>query len=81
MAAKKIVRRGWNLSKSDAGSIIRFIYREYKNDMARPAFTQNLVYDLDQGSRVVFQSVELDVVDATNTEVRYKLLSGFPNYE
>ena len=23
----------------------------------------------------------LDVVDATNTEIRYKLLSGFPNYE
>jgi hypothetical protein len=45
LAAKKIVRRGWNLSKSDAGSIIRFIYREYKNDMARPAFTQNLVSD------------------------------------
>ncbi|HAU82780.1 MAG TPA: hypothetical protein DCW39_02030 [Betaproteobacteria bacterium] len=64
-----------------AESIIRFMYREYKNDMARPAFTQNLVYDLDQGSRVVFQSVELDVVDATNTEIRYKLLSGFPNYE
>ena len=64
-----------------ADDVIRFMYREFKNDMARPAFTQNLVYDLKQGNRVVFRSVELEVVDANNTEIRYRLLSGFPDIE
>ena len=63
------------------GSTIRFMYREYKDDLARPAFTQNLVYDLKQSNNVVFQSVELEVLEATNTEIRYKLISGFPDFE
>ena len=47
------------------GSTIRFMYREYKDDLARPAFTQNLVYDLKQSNNVVFQSVELEVLEQT----------------
>lgn len=64
-----------------AESIVRFMYREYKDDMARPAFTQNLVYDLNQSNRIVFQSVELEVIEANNAEIKYRLLSGFPDYE
>ena len=64
-----------------AGSVIRFMYREYKDDMARPAFTQNLVYDMSQSDRIVFRSLELEVVEATNSELRYLVISGFPNFE
>ena len=64
-----------------AGDVVRFMYREYKDDMARPAFTQNLVYDLGESSRIMFRSVEIDVVEAKNSEIKYRLLSGFPDYE
>lgn len=57
------------------------MYREYKDDMARPAFTQNLVYDLGESNRIMFRSVEIDVVEAKNSEIKYRLLSGFPDYE
>lgn len=64
-----------------ANSIVRFMYREYKDDMARPAFTQNLVYDLNKSNRIVFQSVEQEVIDANNAEIKFRLLSGSPDYE
>lgn len=41
---------------------IRITYREYIKDMARPAFFQDLTYDLDQSSIIQFRSIKIQVI-------------------
>jgi hypothetical protein len=38
-----------------SGSTLRVTYREYVNDLARPAFYQELSYDLNESSEIVFK--------------------------
>lgn len=59
------------------GSSLKFIYREYINDMARPAFNQELQYDLNESNIVGFKGLRIEVVNATNTNIEYKILSSF----
>ena len=59
------------------GSSLKFIYREYVNDMARPAFNQELQYDLNESNIIGFKGLRLEVVNATNTNIDYKILSSF----
>lgn len=60
-----------------AGDVLRLSYREFQSDLARPAFTQELSYDMSEGRTVGFQGVRIDVLEATNTVLRYKVLSRF----
>jgi hypothetical protein len=59
------------------GNGIKFIYREFVNDYARPAFTQELQYDLSDDSIIGFRGLRLEVVNATNTKIEYKILNHF----
>lgn len=59
------------------GNIIKVIYREYSNDMARPAFTQNLDYDLGEGDIISFKGCKIKVINAKNTGIQFKILSTF----
>lgn len=61
-----------------SGDTIRVIYREYTSgDLARPAFTQELQYDLSQQMEIGFREVRLQVESATNTVIRYRVLQPF----
>lgn len=62
-----------------SGNSLKFVYREYINDMARPAFNQDLQYDLADGNIIGFKGLRLEVVSATNTSIEYKILSTFAN--
>ncbi|MDC1329462.1 immunoglobulin domain-containing protein [Pseudomonadales bacterium] len=59
------------------GSNLKFIYREFSDDMIRPAFSQEVQYDLSKSDEIGFKSVRMEVLDATNTVLKYKLLSNF----
>ena len=59
------------------GSNLKFIYREYINDMARPAFNQELQYDLNESNIIGFKGLRIEVIKATNTNIQYKVLSSF----
>lgn len=59
------------------GSSLKFIYREYINDMARPAFNQDLQYDLNESNVIGFKGLRIEVIKATNTNIQYKILSSF----
>ncbi len=50
------------------------IYREYSNDIARPAFTQELRYDLSAGGEVGFRGARFIIERATNTEITFKVV-------
>ena len=59
------------------GSSLKFIYREYINDMARPAFNQDLQYDLNESNVIGFKGLRIEVIKATNTNIQYKILTSF----
>ena len=59
------------------GTALKFIYREYADDLARPAFTQDLQYDLNESKTIGFRGLRIDVISATNTIIEYKLLNQF----
>jgi hypothetical protein len=60
-----------------SGNTIKVIYREYNNNMARPAFTQNLNYDLEEGDIISFKGCKIKVLNAKNTGIEFKILSTF----
>lgn len=54
---------------------ITLVYREFKDDLARPAFTQELKYDLSQSHVIGYKGARFEVIDAGNTMITYKVLS------
>ncbi len=61
-----------------SGKSIRLSYREYLNDLARPAFFQDVSYDLsDFPTTVTFRAVRLEIFSAGNNGIAYRVLSGF----
>ena len=58
---------------------VRLSYREFVNDMARPAFTQDTVYDImpGPGTIITFRQVRLEVLAADSQRIRYRVLSSF----
>lgn len=61
-----------------AGSIVKFLYREFISEQARPAFTQEAQYDLRDGVTVGFKNARIEIITATNTNITYRVLSHFP---
>lgn len=57
----------------------KFTYREFINDYARPAFTQDLQYDFNDGSIIGFKGLRIEIILATNSTIKYKVLSNFTN--
>ncbi len=49
-------------------------YREFFNDMARPAFSQELRYDLSDGTEIGFKGSRFQIVKASNVGVVFKVI-------
>ncbi len=64
------------LYQGAAGRILRLLYREYVNDMARPSFTQELSYDLAEpglSTLLAFRDLRFEILQADNQGIRYKV--------
>lgn len=59
------------------GNAIKFTYREYANDLARPAFTQDLQYDMTESNIIGFRGLRIEIISATNIKIKYKVLSYY----
>jgi hypothetical protein len=57
------------------GDIIHISYREFKKDFARPAFYQELIYDLSKSDKIVFKQFKIKVVEATNEYIKFIVLT------
>lgn len=57
------------------GRTLHAVYREYAGDFIRPAFSQNLQYDLNESNTLSFRTVRIEVIRATNTEIEYRIVS------
>lgn len=78
------VSRCWRLSEDSfkreliysgvSRGTVTIEYREFINNLARPAFSQTLQYDLNEGREVGFRGARFEILDANNTSVRYRVL-------
>lgn len=55
-------------------NVIFILYREFKDDFARPAFSQELKYDLSESRVVGFRGARLEIFEATNQGITYRVL-------
>lgn len=53
---------------------VSILYREFLDDMARPAFYQELKYDLSHGNVIGYKGARFEVIKANNTTIRYRVL-------
>jgi hypothetical protein len=60
-----------------SGNSIKFTYREFSCNIARPSFTQDLTYDLSEGNTIGFKGMRIDVSKATNVNISYKIIKPF----
>jgi hypothetical protein len=60
------------------GANVRFLYREFSNDHIRGPFSQEVQYDMSDGQTIGFKGARIEIIEATNTFIEYKLLSNFP---
>lgn len=66
------------LYQGTSKGVLRFSYREYVNDMARPSFFQDVSYDVNSyPTEIGFKSVRIEVLGTDNAGIRYRVLSGF----
>ena len=50
-------------------------YREFSGNLARPAFSQELHYDLADGAVIGFKGSRIQIIKATNTAITYRILA------
>jgi hypothetical protein len=55
-------------------TIVSILYREFKDDTARPAFSQDLKYDLAESKVVGYRGARFEIIKATNQGLTYKTL-------
>lgn len=65
------------LYEGRTGKEIRLSYREFRADFARPAFSQELTFDLSEGDVVWVKGARVEVLKATNVDIQYRVLKSF----
>jgi uncharacterized protein YceK len=56
-----------------SGSTLRLTYREYVNDLARPAFFQELTYERDT-TEIQFRNTRIRIIEIKGSTLRYVLI-------
>lgn len=61
------------------GDKINIGYREFSSSVARPAFNNEVEYDLGESSTIGYKGALIEVIEANNNRIEYKLLRNFPD--
>jgi hypothetical protein len=59
------------------GNKINIAYREFSNNTARPAFNNDVEYDLSESMVIGYKGAEIEIVEATNRMIKYKVVRNF----
>lgn len=59
------------------GNIIKFTYREFFNDFARPSFTIDVQYDLSLSNEISIKNARFLIHEANNNSITYTVLRNF----
>lgn len=67
------------LYQGKIGNKIKVSFREFKNNMARPAFTQNIEYELKPNKSTIigFKGLRIEVLKATNLNITYSVIKDY----
>lgn len=60
------------------GNKINISYREFSNDLARPAFNNDVEYDLSASRLVGYKGAQIEVIEADNSGITYRVIRNFP---
>lgn len=60
-----------------AGFILRFVYRELSGDHRYPTLEMDFQIDLSEGPTFTFRGARIEVVEATNAKLTYRVDSSF----
>lgn len=60
-----------------SGDHIKIAYREFKDDMARAPFSNEIEYDLSKSKIIAYKHARIEVIQADNTHIKYRVLSNF----
>ena len=63
------------------GDSLKFLYHEDSTDLLRGPLSEEFQYDMKDGAIVGFKGVRIEVLEATNTSIRYRVLASFPDSE
>jgi len=55
------------------GNTVRAVYREFAGDFIRPAFAQDLQYNLEESREIAYRSLRIHVIRATNSLIEYRV--------
>ena len=59
------------------GSIVKFIYSEFKDEMVRDAFMREFEIDLNDGNTVAYKGCVFEIIKVDNATITYKVLRHF----
>lgn len=59
------------------GDKINISYREFSGNVARPAFSNDVEYDLSASDEIAYRGARIEVIEATNSSITYQILSNF----
>ena len=59
------------------GDKINIGYREFSSDYARPAFNNDVEYDLSESNVIGYKGARLEILEATNESITFKLIRNF----
>ncbi|MBC2770527.1 hypothetical protein [Pusillimonas minor] len=59
------------------GNKINIGYREFSNNTARPAFNNDVEYDLSASNKIGYKGAQIEVIEADNSGITYKVLKSF----
>ena len=59
------------------GDKINLSYREFLGSIARPAFSNDVEYDLSASSIVGYKGAKIEIITATNEYIKYRVIANF----
>lgn len=59
------------------GNKINISYREFSNDFARPAFNNDVEYDLSDSNYIGYKGAKIEIIEATNELIKYRVIRNF----
>lgn len=59
------------------GNKVKVGYREFNDNMARSAFSNEAEYDLSSSKIIGYKGAQIEVIDADNSKITYKVLRSF----
>lgn len=60
-----------------SGNKVRLGYREFSNSVARPAFNNDVEYDLTESKTIGYKGARVEILEATNEFIRYRVIQNF----